>query len=312
MLQIQNALGILSSQVPTGNLLWVDQINGVDALATRGRLTIPFKTLTAAKEAAKPGDTIMVLPGTYNENNLLKNGVNWHFFAGAVVTASGAIFSGEGSTIVTGFGDFTATGSVVSIDGNCHFEALRMVAGPAPCIQCEGGEMVVKVAKSITAIADILLLSGGSSRIQVPVISGSNGYSVKVEGGSHQVHAHLIYASADVAICITGGSLVVEAHEINAGSAQAVLHQADMGRLEIKGARVISGTSEAINIVGTDSWPDRLKLNSCLLKGAGSHSIETEDPGPVVQLLGGTCATQDVNTTNITKIGDFETIDSFT
>ena len=89
MIQIQNALGILSSQVPTGNLLWVDAVNGVDALASRGRLTIPFKTLAAAKTAAAEGDTIMVLPGQYNETaNLLRNGVNWHFFAGASVNNS--------------------------------------------------------------------------------------------------------------------------------------------------------------------------------------------------------------------------------
>jgi len=65
--QILNAQGILSSDVPTGNLLWVDAVNGINALAMRGRMTIPFKTLTAAKDAAVSGDTIMVLPGTYNE-----------------------------------------------------------------------------------------------------------------------------------------------------------------------------------------------------------------------------------------------------
>ena len=51
---IKNAQGILSTEVPAGNLLWVDAVNGIDALAARGRMTVPFKTLTAAKNAATP------------------------------------------------------------------------------------------------------------------------------------------------------------------------------------------------------------------------------------------------------------------
>ena len=43
----------LIADIPTGNLLWVDAVNGNDDLAVRGRMTVPFKTLTKAKEAAK-------------------------------------------------------------------------------------------------------------------------------------------------------------------------------------------------------------------------------------------------------------------
>src|SRR5687767_2985172 len=84
------------TDVPSGNLVWVDPINGNDDIAVRGRMTVPFKTLTKAKTAAVSGDTIMVLPGTYNEKNLLKHNVNWFFLPGAVVAytggGSGAIF----------------------------------------------------------------------------------------------------------------------------------------------------------------------------------------------------------------------------
>src|SRR6478735_5887078 len=67
----------------TGNMVWVDQIYGSDVTGQRGKLQYAFQTLSAAKTAALSGDTIMVLPGTYNEKNLAKNGVNWHFFTGA-------------------------------------------------------------------------------------------------------------------------------------------------------------------------------------------------------------------------------------
>jgi hypothetical protein len=148
MKKIRNALGILSSEVATGNLVWVDQVNGIDSLARRGRFTIPFKTLTAAKNAAKPGDTIIVLPGTYNEKNLLKHGVNWHFMSGAAViytgSEAGAIFdassygTGGGAwSRVTGFGYFENQGTDDSSSyvvhtslgtSNLHIQATAMVA----------------------------------------------------------------------------------------------------------------------------------------------------------------------------------------
>ena len=46
---------------------------------------VEFSTLTDAKNYATSGDLITVLPGVYNENNLLKDGVNWHFMPGARV-----------------------------------------------------------------------------------------------------------------------------------------------------------------------------------------------------------------------------------
>src|SRR5215813_6873431 len=48
----------------------------------------PLTTLTAAKAAARSGDTIVVAPGTYLENDLLKDGVNWFFSPGAIVSYS--------------------------------------------------------------------------------------------------------------------------------------------------------------------------------------------------------------------------------
>src|SRR5512138_405692 len=73
----------------TGNLVWVDQVNGNDGTGTRGMMSKPFLTLNGAKAAAQAGDTVVVLPGTYNERQIAKNGVNWHFVAGTVVSYSG-------------------------------------------------------------------------------------------------------------------------------------------------------------------------------------------------------------------------------
>lgn len=55
-----------------------------------------FQTLTQAKNFAQSGDLIIVMPGTYVENDLLKNGVNWYFMPGAIVN-----FTATATTIAT-------------------------------------------------------------------------------------------------------------------------------------------------------------------------------------------------------------------
>lgn len=95
----------------------VDSVSGNDGSASR--YGSPCKTLTKAKALAQSGDTILVLPGNYVESDLLKNGVNWHFLAGAIVTNVDVtpnfygIFddrsSGAVTCIISGDGQFRST-----------------------------------------------------------------------------------------------------------------------------------------------------------------------------------------------------------
>lgn len=66
----------LTTGLSRGKSLYVDATHGSNTTGTRGRSDKPYLTITAAKAAAQSGDTIYVRPGTYNEKNLLKNGVN--------------------------------------------------------------------------------------------------------------------------------------------------------------------------------------------------------------------------------------------
>ncbi len=107
----------------TGNAVWVDKINGNDATGLRGTMSKSFLTPEAAVAAAASGDTIFVLPGNYVANQLEKNGVNWHFFNGAVVTNAAslthAIFedtTGTDKFTITGDGVFE--GAVFSLIGS--------------------------------------------------------------------------------------------------------------------------------------------------------------------------------------------------
>ncbi len=104
-----------SGSVPLTNSVWVAK-NGSDSTGARGDPSKAYLTLRGAWTNAVSGDTIFVMPGTYDERNLLKNGVNWHFFEGAKVTYTadaGAIFNdtdagGAVTCAITGYGEFHA------------------------------------------------------------------------------------------------------------------------------------------------------------------------------------------------------------
>jgi hypothetical protein len=71
----------------------------------------PFKTLDAARTAALSGDTVFAFPGSYTPSgNLAKDGVNWFFYEGAIVSAVNSIFSGTNLNFdVMGYGQFSCT-----------------------------------------------------------------------------------------------------------------------------------------------------------------------------------------------------------
>jgi len=139
---------LLEGDVESGNALTYSNIlyvspAGSDSTAAKGRLDKPFKTLTAAKNAATSGDLIYVFPGRYDEYNLLKNLVNWYFMDGAVVEptastqsiftdANGACTSsilGKGRFVSFGLlGDDACTVAVLNNGTNLYIEA-RLVSG---------------------------------------------------------------------------------------------------------------------------------------------------------------------------------------
>lgn len=78
--------------------------NDVEILDRRGIVKKSFQNITdlrTAKNTAISGDTIRVYPGNYVTRNLLKDGVNWHFLDGAIVTnppdETGGIFENVGA-----------------------------------------------------------------------------------------------------------------------------------------------------------------------------------------------------------------------
>lgn len=54
----------------TGKVIWVDSVNGNDSIAQINRPNLPYLTVRAALSASTSGDTVMVRPGNYLEENL--------------------------------------------------------------------------------------------------------------------------------------------------------------------------------------------------------------------------------------------------
>lgn len=95
--------------------------SGYTSLSHAG-ITSYYATLALAKAAAVSGDAVTAYPGTYNEKDLLKDGVSYNFLPGAQVyytgSSNGAIFddgatgaNGAVTCTIAGAGDFKRAGS---------------------------------------------------------------------------------------------------------------------------------------------------------------------------------------------------------
>ena len=118
------------------NTLYVST-TGSDTMGTRHDITKPFLTIAVASQNAVPGDTIIILPGTYNEgfDNWLVSDVNYYFMPGAVVQTNSNCIRDNGSPTnirIFGYGDFYAnSGSGIFLTNpatTIHFEFNTLTA----------------------------------------------------------------------------------------------------------------------------------------------------------------------------------------
>jgi hypothetical protein len=284
--------------IPTGKLVWVDAENGNDKLAARSRLGVPFKTLTAAKNAAQAasggqaGDTIMVMPGIYNENNLLKNGVNWHFLPGAVVhftsTGAAAIFSATTAVeaSITGHGIFkisadpTTSGNDTSrrvIHASAasilHVEALDLTSDVAEAVNIVSDSSLHLNARNILSPVDALSVNSSAASVRVYAESikttGLSAFGIYLSAGSLSVRAQEIISESWAAINASGAGMDVEVQAaLISGGSDAVFYEGYLSRLRIVGARIKAAGGYAVYLDG--STPEGLTLTACSLVPDGT------------------------------------------
>ena len=287
--------------IPTGNTLWVDAVNGDDATGVSGRQDRPFLTLTAAKTAAIDGDLIRVRPGTYDEKNLLKNGVKWYFEQGAkgIYTGAtdGSIFDdgpdgANGPVVCTidGFGEFewvndapaaTATYGNINIENagsqvtiNCkslNFLGTNTIHGWN--VLQQDGLLNLNVVDGVYSPNEAYHLGwfGGTAWIKTPNIEGKSaaitwrGNSV---GGNWYVDCErIIGTGSDILISVTTpdtvGALWINANLIK-GDMSAGLISGDSGKVYINAQKVwnTNGTAPIINCGGLSLWATVQKMTA--------------------------------------------------
>lgn len=147
------------SSVLTGDVLWVDAVNGNDATAISGRLDKPYLTITAALAAAVSGDLVYVLPGTYDETSL--------------VIPDDVTLAGVDRVRCKITHSVISNTTIVTMGANTSLENLSIEGGslafPA------GGRTLVNfpATTSSTSVARNLLLTGNAGSVAGVAVSGT-------------------------------------------------------------------------------------------------------------------------------------------
>jgi len=178
--------------------------------------------LQQAKTDAQSGDTIIVGPGTAQTKDLLKNGVNWHFMAGATINggccvagcpSGGSIFTDAGGAVtstISGAGSFhSVNGGAINIinlqnTSNISFTADSLIGdrgfGPILTRRATLHVKANTISSSQSAYPAIWWLSGpmhveAHEILSDGVVIQSNAVSGESLGGYLWVQANLIKSS---------------------------------------------------------------------------------------------------------------------
>jgi len=205
--------------------------NGNDSTAVIGNSLRPYLTITAAKAAASTGNLIYVNPGTYDEKNLLKNGVNYYFSPGSIVlytgSVDGAIFddsstgsSGQVTCKITGSGIFNRQGSgngssykttiyTEELNTDIYIEAYSLQGNLTTIYQTKGN-LFCRIKTSIVSDNDtsIYNLSGCTATVYCHSVFGI--FGVYAIGGEITIYSDQIIctgANSQSLVSSSGGQI---------------------------------------------------------------------------------------------------------
>lgn len=230
---IESEVGQIKSRRPNysayENAIYV-KASGNDSLG--GTEDQPYATLTKAKTEASAGDIIVVGPGTYDEDDLAKNGVDWYFERGAKVvkTTTGStpyLFDDGGVAMiynVLGKGHFEHVtksyarsnhvnsrtyheSSYIKVDGRVFLNGNGYMKGKGEYFECTDA-IIDTVSADATCVlnADELVVSG-------------SGWAVENDKGLSIVKARRITAgSSCVEMASAGGFVIIDAEEMTSGN----------------------------------------------------------------------------------------------
>jgi hypothetical protein len=270
----------------------------------------------------------VVLPGTYSEKNLAKNGVNWHFLNGEVVsysgTAVGGIFdtstAGGACTFqVTGCGIFRVTSEPSPVPvvksgyggDNIKMECDR-IEGLGSALDACGTVFLRCNEMQSTSAACVAIFTPGNVTVYVHKISSSGGHGIEISGGTLAVIARFISSSAGKGIRFTSGTLYVTAYEISSSTDYGLEYNAYYSSLcRINNARVVStaggGYGKAAYVT---SGSGNLRFVNCAFVSTSPATTSIDSAGSTTVLLYGECVANMAKGTNVTLVGSGLTVNS--
>lgn len=313
----------VSSEIPTGNLVWVDRVNGNDLIALRGRMDRPFLTLSKAKIAASVGDTIIVGPGVYNDTNLARDGVHWHFLTGAsVVNAVGstAIFNvttgmnfkvtGQGefssSAALTGNGCITVSAGISTIS----FQCMKLSSDATTAYIGSSANVTIKVAQILATGADpALLVSSAAAVVQVDAdsVTSVDDSALSITNGTLVATVGSVQSTNAPALTAQNGTVVVSARELISTADHSVDYYG--GNVTLNRVRIITNWSStsalAVRVAGGPTLgPAGLKLVQCILISlGGSFAIDGVTTSRLVAYYGDCLANKNEGSNIARQVG---------
>lgn len=147
------------------NTLWVAK-NGNNNNGTRGKPGLPYLDIQAAADDAQAGDCVIICPGEYDENDLLRTNVDYYFFPGARV-------------------NYTGIDTVAIFDDNGISTINLIIGGEFILTPTSGtGQSIIKTSNLTTVLSlNITSLSTPLNTLQ---------YAILNEGGTHLIIANVI------------------------------------------------------------------------------------------------------------------------
>lgn len=307
------------SAVITQNTVHVMK-NGNDATGTRNRLDLPFLTIAAAEAAAQFGDTIVVWPGTYDEENLASGLTNvTYLLLDAMIGGSGSnpTFNIDGRIDIIGSGDIIGpiTGPCVQVTsggggrimvnlngqndtglyvqhGNVDISAN--VEADQTAVRCDAGRITMRGnVRSFSAIA--VQVSGASESAAIIDITGNvQGETVGVLTNSGTVRVTGNVTATDQALNASTGRIIVRG---NVSSDTSTAAGAVNGNIEVHG-NVDNVSSYGVYVTGAggvDVWGNvtsegdyGVAANSGLVRIWGDVNLTQSGNGNAAVTNGGT------------------------
>jgi len=229
-----NLTGI-STQIDTGNVLWVDNIFGNDGTALVDRQDRPWASIATAISNASTNDTILVRPGDYVESSFTLNP------ATSLVSQGGAK--------VTSISASTTTGNFITISGSSYMEGFTVYT---PTDDSAALYMNDSTAGIVTTLNDVHFK--GSSTVSPPLGKGVV-MDTGLAGNGKIIYRELRYGGGNLNILaevnkgifaldgmhVPGGGTVNKAIQMNGGRGQLI--NVNVGNPSCDTALSVSGTS---------------------------------------------------------------------